>query len=72
MAKQKAAYENRDNVPRLHLDPENPRHDLIGLPMYRKGLIYYAQVKRRANELLILAPRLNAPEGIGGQVQVAA
>jgi DNA adenine methylase len=28
-----------------------------GLPVYRKGLIYYAQVKRKANELLVLSPR---------------
>jgi DNA adenine methylase len=34
------------------------------LPTYRKGLVYYAQVKRRANELLVLSPRLTAPTGI--------
>jgi DNA adenine methylase len=33
-----------------------------GLPMYRKSLVYYAQVKRRASELLVLSPSLNAPE----------
>lgn len=33
-----------------------------GLPMYRKSLVYYAQTKRRANELLVLSPRLSAPE----------
>jgi DNA adenine methylase len=32
-----------------------------GLPMYRKSLVYYAQVKRRAAELLILAPHLAPP-----------
>lgn len=43
-----------------------------GLPMYRKGLIYYAQVKRRANELLVLTPRLRPPLGIGCAVELAA
>lgn len=33
-----------------------------GLPIYRKGLTYYAQVKRRASELLVLSKRLVAPE----------
>ncbi len=32
-----------------------------GLPLYRKSLTYYAQVKRRASELLILDPRLKPP-----------
>lgn len=32
-----------------------------GLPMYRKSLVYYAQVKRRASELLVLSPKLVAP-----------
>lgn len=32
-----------------------------GLPVYRKGLTYYAQVKRRASELLVLAPHLKPP-----------
>jgi len=32
-----------------------------GLPTYRKSLIYYAQVKRRASELLVLAPFINPP-----------
>lgn len=35
-----------------------------GLPIYRKGLIYYAQVKRRANELVVLAPMLAAPQSL--------
>jgi DNA adenine methylase len=35
-----------------------------GLPMYRKGLVYYAQVKRRANELVVLAPTLAAPQSL--------
>ena len=44
-----------------------------GLPTYRKGLTYYAQIKRRASELLILAPRLTAPgEIIPNKVQEAA
>lgn len=32
-----------------------------GLPIYRKSLIYYAQVKRRASELLVISPHLTAP-----------
>ncbi|WP_081316541.1 DNA adenine methylase, partial [Xanthomonas vesicatoria] len=35
-----------------------------GLPTYRKGLTYYAQVKRRASELLVLAPQLKPPTGL--------
>lgn len=41
-----------------------------GFPMYRKSLIYYAQVKRRAFELLILAPHLNVPAGLLQSVAV--
>jgi DNA adenine methylase len=43
-----------------------------GLPMYRKELNYFAQVKRQANELLVLAPKLVAPESIAGQALDAA
>ena len=32
------------------------------LPIYRKSLIYCAQVKRRASELMVLAPMLRPPE----------
>lgn len=32
-----------------------------GLPIYRKNLVYYAQVKRRASELIVLAPTLQLP-----------
>ena len=35
-----------------------------GMPMYRKGLVYYAQIKRRANELVVLAPTLAAPQSL--------
>lgn len=35
-----------------------------GLPMYKKSLVYYAQVKRRASELLVLSPRLVAPAAL--------
>lgn len=35
-----------------------------GLPLYRKNLTYYAQVKRRASELLVLAPGLAPPAGL--------
>lgn len=32
-----------------------------GLPTYRKGLIYYAQVKRKASEILVLSKKMIAP-----------
>ncbi|WP_077344926.1 DNA adenine methylase [Comamonas kerstersii] len=32
-----------------------------GLPIYRKGLTYYAQVKRKASELLVLSKNMIAP-----------
>lgn len=35
-----------------------------GLPIYRKSLIYYAQVKRQASELLVLAPTLQPPSAL--------
>ncbi|APP77411.1 DNA adenine methylase [Xanthomonas campestris pv. campestris] len=35
-----------------------------GIPTYRKGLTYYAQIKRRASELLILSPRLACPSSL--------
>lgn len=35
-----------------------------GLPTYRKSLVYYAQVKRRASELLVLAPSLRPPSAL--------
>lgn len=35
-----------------------------GLPIYRKSLTYYAQVKRRASELLVLSPILKPPEAL--------
>jgi DNA adenine methylase len=43
-----------------------------GLPVYRKGLVYYAQVKRRANELLVLAPNLASPPRLRNGLRVAA
>lgn len=43
-----------------------------GLPVYRKDLIYYAQVKRKANELLVLSPALTAPPALHGQLKSAA
>ena len=39
-----------------------------GLPLYRKSLIYYAQVKRRASELMVLAPSLKLPAEFISQV----
>lgn len=39
-----------------------------GLPLYRKGLTYYAQVKRRASELLVLAPSLAPPTGLARSI----
>lgn len=35
-----------------------------GLPTYRKELVYYAQIKRRAAELLVLSPELRPPTGL--------
>lgn len=35
-----------------------------GLPIYRKSLTYYAQVKRKASELLVLAPHLSPPRAL--------
>lgn len=35
-----------------------------GMPIYRKGLTYYAQVKRKASELLVLSKKLVAPAGL--------
>lgn len=35
-----------------------------GLPLYRKNLVYYAQVKRRASELLVLSPNLSLPNSM--------
>lgn len=40
----------------------------LGVPTYRKGLVYYAQVKRRASELLVIAPGLVCPAGLAGKV----
>lgn len=34
-----------------------------GLPVFRSDLIYYAQVKRRAKELMVLSPLLQLPTG---------
>lgn len=43
-----------------------------GLPVYRKSLVYYAQVKRKANELLVLSPQLRAPDGLVSAIVEAA
>ncbi len=43
-----------------------------GLPMYYKGLNYSVQVKRKANELLVLAPALTPPASLAGQQVCAA
>jgi DNA adenine methylase len=42
-----------------------------GLPLYRKSLLYSAQVKRQAQELLVFAPHLKLPKSIE-DLQVAA
>jgi DNA adenine methylase len=42
-----------------------------GLPVFRKGLTYYAQVKRRASELLVLSPSLNTPDGMAAELEAA-
>ncbi|WP_312226216.1 DNA adenine methylase [Stutzerimonas nitrititolerans] len=39
-----------------------------GMPTYRKALTYYAQVKRRASELLVLSPKLKCPETLSGRI----
>jgi len=43
-----------------------------GLPVYRKGLVYYAQVKRRANELLVISPSLTPPASLQRPAPLAA
>jgi DNA adenine methylase len=43
-----------------------------GLPLYRKGLVYFAQVKRRASELLVVAPKLNVPGGADAGLRAAS
>lgn len=40
----------------------------FGVPTYRKGLVYYAQVKRRASELLVISPNLICPAGLSGKI----
>ncbi len=35
-----------------------------GMPIYRKGLIYYAQLKRRASELMIFSEGLGIPNSL--------
>ena len=35
-----------------------------GLPQYKNSLVYYVQVKRRANELMYLSHNLNAPHSL--------
>lgn len=49
-------YDDAPDVERLY----------AGLPVYRKSLMYSAQVKRRANELLVLSPRLKTPGSLIG------
>ena len=39
-----------------------------GIPTYRKALTYYAQVKRRASELLVLSPTLKCPGTLSRQM----
>jgi len=43
-----------------------------GLPVYRKGLVYYAQVKRRASELLVISPKLAPPPSLTPHDAIAA
>jgi DNA adenine methylase len=47
-------YDNAPEIEKLY----------VGLPLYHKGLTYYAQVKRKASELLILSPQLKVPSGL--------
>lgn len=53
-------YDNAPEIERLY----------AGLPIYKKHLIYYAQVKRKASELLVLSPNLELPEKL--KLQAAA
>ena len=43
-----------------------------GLPVYRKALTYYAQVKRQASELLVLSAGLQVPGALSQQLALAA
>ena len=70
-------YENKDHgrlaalvrglkVPWILTYDDAPEIEALyaGLPMYRKSLIYYAQVKRRASEILVIAPHLTQPKAL--------
>lgn len=43
-----------------------------GMPIYRKGLIYYAQLKRRASELMIFSSNLKIPAGLEPAISESA
>lgn len=43
-----------------------------GLPLFHSDLIYYAQVKRHAQELMVLSPRLRLPPANTGHVTAQA
>lgn len=60
------------NVPWMLTYDDAPQIEALysGLPIFRKSLVYYAQVKRRASELLVLAPHLLPPTGL--QTSLAA
>lgn len=53
-------------------DAPEIRNLYTGLPVYHKKLVYYAQVKRAASELLILDPRLISPPGLGAAAMSSA
>jgi DNA adenine methylase len=53
----------RLSVPWMLTYDDAPEIEVLykGLPIYRKSLVYSAQVKRRASELLVLPPSLQPP-----------
>lgn len=64
----------RLKVPWMVTYDEAPEIELLysGLPVFRKALRYYAQVKRQASELLILSSDLQVPGALSQQLLLAA
>ena len=64
----------RLKVPWMLTYDEAPEIELLysGLPVFRKALTYYAQVKRQASELLVLSSGLQVPGELSLQVPLAA
>jgi DNA adenine methylase len=61
-------------VPWMLTYDKAPEIELLysGLPVFRKDLTYYAQVKRKASELLVLSRDLQVPESLSRQAALAA